>query len=508
MRGIQSADIGMIGEGELTACELASAIERGETRSKLKNIKGLIIRLESGELCTTPPREEISDIDILPWPDYDGFHYFEMVRRFWNSDVTGIISAPLTTSRSCPFRCTFCSKSGGEKYRQRSLEHIFEELDYLVDKYHVNRILLNDELFANDSDRIQEFCRRIKEYDVQWFVSLRVSRHITKELLQLMKSSGCIQILYGLESGDDDVLRSMRKGITSKEIERVVRLTLEAGFQVRGNFIFGDPAETTDTVKNTVHFIEKNLDVFTSVALSPIILFLGSQLYKQALLDGTIEDELDFIEKECPIRNVSNMSDDEYLKMVNEILPKEKAKLNAVMLGGDITNFNMDVKAKQYVFEYRCFRCGTRNQFHISNTEVIMRTNQYICRQCGETLNINITYQFAQMLFLCLKRICQQYRTALWGCGQNMVVIAEYIKDFSDMDTWLVDTDVMKIGKTGIGGKIIHDPSVINELNIEFVVEMTSVRRLEIINRVHREFPAVKYVYSMFDIPLCSDEYL
>lgn len=424
MRGIRSADIGMIGEGEDTACELAYALERGVAWDELKQINGLILRMQTGELYTTLPREERSDIDTLPWPDYEGFRYFEMIRNFWNSDVTGIVSAALTTSRSCPFRCTFCSKSGGEKYRQRSLDHIFAELEYLVNQYGVDRVFLNDELFANDGNRIKEFCDRIKKYKVKWFVSLRVSRHITKELLENMKESGCIQVLYGLESGDNTVLKSMRKGITTEEIERVVHLTAEMGFQVRGNFIFGDPAETMETVQNTIAFIERNQDVFSSVALSPIVLFPGSELYKNALADGTIQDELEFIEQECPIKNVSKMSDDEYFKMVNEILPKAKEKLNAAKTNMEVKRFYAVSQMKKYKVECECPGCKEDNYFLLDNSEVVMRTNQYICVKCQEAMNINIVNDFAQLFYMCLKKICAQYKTALWGCGQNMAVLS------------------------------------------------------------------------------------
>lgn len=508
MRGIQSADIGMIGEGEQTVCELASALERKVKWDELKYINGLIIRDSDGKLYTTSPREEISDIDMLPWPDYEGFHYFTMIKNFWNSDSTGIVSVALTTSRSCPFQCTFCSKSGGEKYRQRSLDNIFEELEFLIDKYGVNRVLLNDELFANDSERINEFCDRIKKYNVKWFVSLRVSRHITKELLEKMKDSGCIQILYGLESGDDTVLRSMRKGITSKEIERVVHLTAEAGFQVRGNFIFGDPAETMETVHNTVAFIEKNKKAFTSVALSPIILFPGSKLYKDALADRTIQDELKFIEEECPLKNVSKMSDDEYFKMLNEILPKAKEKLNSAGTDEEVEGFCAQPQLKKFRIKCKCPACKAENQFLVDNSEMIMRTNQYICRYCQKNMSINITYEFTQIFYECLKKICAKYRTALWGCGQNMAVIDEYIHWESELDFCLIDTDVMKIGKKGIRGKTIFSPEEIRNQGIEFVIELTSTRRLEIVGRIKREFPEVQYAYSMFDIPLSDAEYM
>jgi len=502
MRGIQSADIGMIGEGEITACEIAESIRQGNLEQNLQKVKGIIFREGNGELVLTPKREEIFDIDSIPWPDYDGFNYWEMVKKYGNNEEMGIVSAPLTTSRSCPFRCTFCSKSGGEKYRQRTLESIFEELDWLVTKYKVNHLFLNDELFANDNERIKEFCSRIKKYDVKWFVSLRVSRHITKELLDMMKSSGCIQILYGLESGDDTVLKSMRKGITVKEIERVVRLTAEAGFQVRGNFIFGDPMETMETVNNTIKFIENNKDVFTSVALSPIILFPGSKLYNDAIVSGVIDDELKFIEDECPIKNVSSMTDDEYFVMVNSILPKAKISLNAVENIRSGEEFCAIPDNKSYRFKSKCLGCAYENKFYISNTEAIMRANQYICSECGAEYNVSITYEFAQLLYASMKKICAHYKVALWGCGQNMSVISEYAKGFDELKFVLIDTDVMKIGKKGIGAKLINSPDVINREQIEFVVDMTSVRRVEVENRVRREFPEVEYVYSMFDIPL------
>lgn len=99
---------------------------------------------------------------------------------------------------------------------------------------------------------MREFCSRMKNYKIQWFVSLRVSKHITKELLGLMKNSGCIRVLYRLESGDDTILKRMRKGITTAEIERVVHLTVEVGFQIRGCFIFGDLAETLEIVNNMI----------------------------------------------------------------------------------------------------------------------------------------------------------------------------------------------------------------------------------------------------------------
>ena len=504
MNGILNADIGMIGEGEITACEMMHCLEQNDGDiDKLLEVKGLVVRTKGGQIISTEPRGEIEDIDTIPYPDYDGFDYFEMIRRFWDSDSTGIISAPLTTSRSCPFNCTFCSKSGGTKYRQRSLESIFDELDYLVEKYGVNRILLNDELFANDKNRIVEFCDRIAKYNIKWFVSLRVSRHITAELLQMMKSSGCVQILYGLESGDNSILKSMRKGITAEEIARVAKLTYEAGFQVVGNFIFGDTNETLETARNTLNFIKEHIKYFSSVALSPILLFPGSYLYKKAVKDNVISNETEFIEAECPATNVSKMSDVEYSYLFNELIPIEKVKQMALLNTHKIMNLTEGGK-KGYYFEAKCDCCGRVGKYHIAASLPIIRNNQYICDNCGNIMMLNVLSEYAKLFYEKVKYISKMYKMAFWGVGQNLIIFNEILNNMEELEDYeLIDTNKMKVGSIGINGKIIHSPDDIEHLGIDFIIETTSTRHLEIINKIEKEYPQVKIKMSIFEVLAC-----
>lgn len=501
MQGISNIDIGMIGEGEITACEMLYCLEQNNADiNELLNVNGLAVRTRTGEIIITEPRAEIENIDTIPYPDYDGFRYFDMIRIFWDSDLTQIVSAPLTTSRSCPFNCTFCSKSGGSKYRQRSLQSIFEELDFLIDKYHVNRILLNDELFASNRDRIIEFCNKIAEYNIKWFVSLRVSKHITPELLQIMKHCGCVQILYGLESGDDSILRSMRKGITANEIERVIKITYEAGFQVRGNFIFGDTNETLETARNTLEFIRKNIEYFSSVALSPILLFPGSYLYKKAVEDKIIDNETKFIEDECPITNVSKMSNEEYIYLLNELIPIEKVKYMALLNKNKISDFRTDGK-RGYYFESKCNCCNKIGRYHIVASEVIMRNNQYICTECGNTMLLNVLSEYTSLFYEKIKYISRNFKLAFWGIGQNLMIFNELLHNMEDLCEYeLIDTNQMKIGKVGINGKTIYSPDDIPALNIDFIIETTSGRHYEIINRIEKEYPQVKEKMSIFEV--------
>lgn len=198
---------------------------------------GIIYR-DGDVLRKTEPRPLIDDLDALPWPDCEGFNYFEAVKRI---SENGEISAALTTSRSCPFHCTVCSHSGGAKYRQRTLDSIFAELDYLVDRYHLKKLVLSDELFAVDEARVHEFCRRIAPLHLTWWVFLRLGKRIQIELLQ--------------------------------EMLRVLEITKKAGIKARGNFIFGDTMEILETAEYTMNWVENHADLIEGPAFSPIRLY-------------------------------------------------------------------------------------------------------------------------------------------------------------------------------------------------------------------------------------------
>ncbi|MDR2571124.1 MAG: cobalamin-dependent protein, partial [Oscillospiraceae bacterium] len=120
---ISTADIGIIGEGEVTTCELISALE---AREDIRMVRGLVIRDDCGKdtITLTEPRTEITDIDSIPWPDREGFGLYDI---FPDSTYGAV-----TTSRSCPYKCTFCAQSGGSAYRERCLDGVFDEIDYLI----------------------------------------------------------------------------------------------------------------------------------------------------------------------------------------------------------------------------------------------------------------------------------------------------------------------------------------------------------------------------------------
>jgi anaerobic magnesium-protoporphyrin IX monomethyl ester cyclase len=122
------ADIGVIGEGEITAVELLQCLETGRG---LADVEGLIYKTDNGRLCKTPPRAAIKDLDSIPWPDYDGFEVGILLDSYKTSDAYHLNfndtprTLDLISSRSCPYSCTFCFHPLGKIYRERSMDNFF-----------------------------------------------------------------------------------------------------------------------------------------------------------------------------------------------------------------------------------------------------------------------------------------------------------------------------------------------------------------------------------------------
>ena len=315
MLAFEDADCGIIGEGEMTSVDLLQALTEGEP---LSLVKGIIYRKE-GVLYKTPPRPEIMDLDGLPFPDYDGFNYQTYLEQ--NPDLSDegrkYSQVSVIGGRSCKYNCTFCFHPSGTKYRQRSLNSIFLEIDYLVRHYDISYIALREELFATDNIRVREFCQRIEKYDVDWSIQLRIDC-INQELVNMLKKTRCRYVFVGVESVDDKVLKSMRKGITRSRIECALEMLASTGLNSRSGVIFGDTEETYETAKTTLQWFLENRKRYHLFA-DMIISFPGSPLYRRACKNGIIPNPIQFLKDGCPVVNVSRMSNDEFRQLVKDV---------------------------------------------------------------------------------------------------------------------------------------------------------------------------------------------
>ncbi len=312
-------DFGVIGEGEITISELAGALAGN---SSYDAIPGLIYRSASGEIVQTEKRRPVKDLDSLPWPDYEGFEIDKQLEAMLPTDENYLHMhdkprmLPMISSRSCPYSCSFCFHPLGNQYRERSLDSFFAELDHLVKHYRLNSVMVLDELFAVKRERLHEFCRRIKPYGITWIVQLRVD-NVDKEILDLMKDAGCVFISYGIESMCDKILESMQKKTTRMEIEKALKLTIEAGIGIQGNLLFGDSEEDHKTMAESLFWWSDNRRY--QINITPIYAYPGTKIYKYACDRGLITDKIKFLENNCPPLNITKLSDSSFSGMIRMV---------------------------------------------------------------------------------------------------------------------------------------------------------------------------------------------
>jgi radical SAM superfamily enzyme YgiQ (UPF0313 family) len=240
------ADFAIKQEGEYTLLELCKAIEA--KTENYENIKGLIWR--NGENAVeNADRPYIQNLDALPFPAYEEFE----LEKYSNV-------LPIITSRGCPYQCIFCSVriSMGNRFRARSPKNIVDEIEHWYNKGW-RKFDFNDDCFTFDMKRATEICDLIlkKGLSIQYklYNGIRVDR-VSKDLLQRMKKSGCTFVQYGIESGNDEVLRTIKKGITVELARKTIKITNDVGIPNAANFIIGHPGETFDKALDSVRLAE------------------------------------------------------------------------------------------------------------------------------------------------------------------------------------------------------------------------------------------------------------
>ena len=248
------------------------------------------------------------DINLIPFPDYEPFNIQGMRGDYiltsrWPYRYPKLHPEPwvMITARSCPFSCTFCVHHRGPKYRARSIENIIQEIKVTYDKYHFNILTIMDELFAVNKARMTEFlttlleARKTYNWDFAWSFSTHASAALDKDTLEMAKEAGCFYFSYGVESASPRVLASMNKKTKPEQIADAIRLAEELKLCFGGNFIFGDPAETEDTILETVDFMVHHcLDSnFVHNAIRP---YPGSKIFDDCIARGIITDKLDYYE--------------------------------------------------------------------------------------------------------------------------------------------------------------------------------------------------------------------
>ncbi len=301
----------VIGEGEYTTLELMQELEKPSP--DMSKIRGLGYRLDN-KVYINQPRPNIKDIDELPLPA----RHLLPIKLYKPS--RWVVKRPPGThavvSRGCPFRCTFCSKSiWGNVVRERSPEKVIEELLHLKENYKMNDVIFADDTFTINKKRVLKICDLIKEnkIDMVWSCLTRVDR-VDRELLMKMRDSGCHQIGYGMESGNQEILDIMKKDITLQQLKDVFKLTQTIGIDTRTFVMFGLPGETKERAFKTLAFLkELDPDYANIYIYSP---YPGTELFEIAKTMGKIENfNWSQFDKFSPIYTPDGRTQEDVLEM-------------------------------------------------------------------------------------------------------------------------------------------------------------------------------------------------
>ncbi len=281
----EAVDFVIKGEGERTIVELVDCLEG---RSKLESVDGLYYR-QNGKVLKNKDRELISDLDEIPFP---ARHLYNSQNYTYPDTLTTPVF-PIITSRGCPARCTYCAGYCifKRRFRTRTPKNIVDEIEFLVRKFGAKEIHIWDDNFALIKSRVIQIKDEIKKRGLQLKFAIPDGLRIDcvdEEVLKALKQMGTYSIAFGVESGNQNTLDKVKKGIKLGRIAEVFRLTRKLGIEIWAFFIIGLPDENDKRIKETIDFAKRiDPDIAKFHILKP---FPGTEAYEELLTQNLILD--------------------------------------------------------------------------------------------------------------------------------------------------------------------------------------------------------------------------
>ena len=270
-------DIAVVGEAEETIVRLVNWLEG---QGSLETIPGIRYRDARGEIRGGPPSRAIADLDSLALPQ-TAQDLFD--RRWYDPGGREVVPGGILTSRGCPARCTFCANYvTGRTFRYRAASSVVAELN----AYHVRSgstfFPCWDDAFTADPRRLTELAETIEReirFPLQWSAITRANM-VNPGLLRSLRRAGLVHVNFGVESGDDEILRAIKKGIKTEQVVRALEWAKAEGLRTACNFMLGFPEETPAALERTLRFMERIaplVDTFSTLGV--LVPFPGTPLY-------------------------------------------------------------------------------------------------------------------------------------------------------------------------------------------------------------------------------------
>lgn len=255
LKECKAVDIAVKGEGEHAMLELAQGKQPGK-------IKGITYR-KNTEIIKNKERGLIEELDKLPFPARD----LLPLSKYYSVGIRQYPFATMITSRGCPYSCNFCVNYTvlGKKFRYRSVENVMKEIDELVNRYGVREIDIIDDNFTVIPERAEKICDELikRKYRLIWKLGngIRADR-VNENLIRKMKLAGCYLIAFGIESGNEEILKNINKGESLQQIIQAVKWCKKYGIQTEGFFIIGNLNDNKKTMQDTIDFAKRlDLDI-------------------------------------------------------------------------------------------------------------------------------------------------------------------------------------------------------------------------------------------------------
>jgi hopanoid biosynthesis associated radical SAM protein HpnJ len=257
----------------------------------LESVAGVSFKDPGGQLVHNPDREILEDMDQLPF-----------VTPVYKRDLVpedyyiGYLLHPylsLYTGRGCRSRCTFClwpQTVGGHRYRTRSVENVLAEAGLVRELFpRVRELFFDDDTFTDDRPRAEAIARGLGKLGITW--SCNAKANVPRETLAVLRDNGLRLLLVGYESGNQQILINIKKGLRVERSRRFAADCRDLGITVHGTFILGLPGETRQTIEETIRFArEVNPHTIQVSIAAP---YPGTELYRQAIENGWLPDDED-----------------------------------------------------------------------------------------------------------------------------------------------------------------------------------------------------------------------
>ncbi len=294
--GLIGAKVAVDAEGSMIKAPAVDFVARNEFDFTIKDvaddqpwadIKGISYRNKQGVITHNADRPIIENMDSLPWVTPVYKRDLEMEKYF-----IGYLKHPyisIYTGRGCKSRCTFClwpQTVGGHNYRTRSVSHVVEEIKWAMKAFpQTKEFFFDDDTFTDDLPRAEAIAAELGKLGISWACNAKAN--VPYASLKKLKEGGLRLLLVGYESGNQQILHNIKKGMRIEVAEQFTKDCHALGIQIHGTFILGLPGETLETMRETREFA-KRINPHT-VQISLAAPYPGTFLYNQAVQNGWLD---------------------------------------------------------------------------------------------------------------------------------------------------------------------------------------------------------------------------